>query len=316
MQGGKFKNQIINLLVEKQGILEYESSDYEDLLNLIINDIKDTSFTDIVTLNYNNEFIDNFNLLTYSKTDICWLKTLNILIKFDDNEENYFTITKTGFTINNKNCFIISNNRIEIGTIVLIFPYNQINYLKSILRHELKHLFYNLKTNISIDKFNKDIRFLESYNFKFKYSLDEYLQNFLMTNNFDLKYTEDFIVHSLYYINLNECRAHLENIYQDFRDNLSNNRIKYTAKIDSKIKHIDYYHMHMMYLSNIYLIYYLIFKIYKQLFGLSVNIEHIRNELFDIYGIKSFKQFCNFVIKRLNEEILIKAEKLYLSLQK
>ncbi|MBO6273351.1 hypothetical protein J6O48_11305 [bacterium] len=136
-----------------------------------------------------------------------------------------------------------------------------------------------------------------------------------MTNNFDLKYTEDFIVHSLYYINLNECRAHLENIYQDFRDNLSNNRIKYTAKIDSKIKHIDYYHMHMMYLSNVYLIYYLIFKIYRQLFGLSVNIEHIRNELFDIYGIKSFKQFCHFVIKRLNDEILIKAEKLYLSLQ-
>ena len=28
--------------------------------------------------------------------------------------------------------------------------------------------------------------------------------------------------------------------------------------------------------------------------------------------LKIFKQFCNFVIKRLNEEILIKAEKLYL----
>lgn len=312
------------LLLEKQGILEFGSEDYDSLLNRIIEDISQSKGVGNVPVKYNDVLFGTYNWIK-CPTELTWLKNLNVLYMTSAKEPEYFSIVKEGFSINDEiNAFNIKNNKYAEGTIILrISDFNH-NELYSVLRHELKHLFYFLKNKILLEDANKDILFFETYEYKNKIFFADYITDY---KNFAplgfvqiIKNIDDFVVQSLYNLNLNECRSHLENVYSELKENIQRRDLYRDSFKHADKNGLDFNSVYLKRLSPIYELYHILHDIYKAIYSYSTkNPEFSENvtvipELNEFYGTKNFEDFCLFACQRIKKEILSKTKKLYTSL--
>lgn len=303
-------------LFEKYGVLNFDDYSYQVLINQIVQDIFQHNGA-LENIYFNDELVLQEYKLEYS---LDWCKSLFIFYDFNNDNVDSFTLTKKEFESDGiKPLFAIDNNSLSVGSIVIKLNKSaNRTQLRGILLHEIKHLYYYLKTKISTDKSNKDILYQEGYEFSDGFDFFHYIREYYRFNNVldSLSETEfkDIFVYILYYLNLNECRSMIENINNEIRNHINDRYLYLISKRYSHEKDKDLNVTYLIRLSETFAVYYFILLFLTEIKTnnryLRIYNNQFKDDFNDIYGVNSLNKFCDLMIERVNKEIVDKAYKL------
>lgn len=305
-------------LFETYGILNFNDKIYNNLITNIANDILEDKGIE-TTIYYKNEEVLKCKQLTYHLTWCNWCKNLRIFYEFANEIDSFVLSRKEFSTVNIISLF--DREQLYLNNGALYIKINKLttkSEIKGIIKHEIKHLYYYLKTNISTDKSNKDILYQETYIFCDDFNFFDILKNYYndKVNLNELTEIEfkDLLIYCIYYLNLNECRSMIENISYEIENHITNRYLYLKTKQYVKINNIkDFNHYYLIRLSETFAVYMFIYDLLNEYNDTYVKIynENFKNDFEEIYGVKTLKQFCKLMLKRIDEKIINKTYKIF-----
>lgn len=297
---------------ETYGIAEFGNSNFINKITEAASSLRSESLDKCII----KEISDNikFNKITINLRDTTeWIDYLDVYYSFDYNDVcNLFhgeSIVVDQYR-DLKKYIDVSNSHIKRSSIFLAVDLKKPNFIKvysGIILHELGHLY----TNKNLKEYHLSNKDLENH---FMENVNDYVERLNVDNNFSSEDLWNIFTYTMYYANLSESHAFMENINFEMIRTLSNAAVYRLNLTHKKIEKTRY--NLFVYSSGILQIYCWLYDLLK---ACELTNDSIKNEFDniyhnDIYSIYGKHLSCNKLIKKYQKiigHILKNSAKLY-----